>query len=131
MYVQQLNWFNQQPKVGVLRPNNLPPTAGVTAQHSLRAYLQPKNWLVLKSMLRDPKQYGYKNAADLYESVLTTDFIAPANLLKFVSCNNTGNCSTKWWSCKNNYVKCIPACTLCHRNQCKNVETEAATTNKD
>ena len=54
--VQRLNWFNQQFKVGVLRRlANLPLVAGGAAQHSLRAYLQLQDWLVLKSMSRDPK----------------------------------------------------------------------------
>ena len=41
---QRLNRFNQQSKVGVLRPEGLPPTDGAAAQHSLRTYLQLHDW---------------------------------------------------------------------------------------
>ena len=44
---------------GVISPEYLPPTRGSAAQHSLWAYSQNQDWLQLKSMSKDPKQYGY------------------------------------------------------------------------
>ena len=57
---ERLNRFNkQQSKIGVLRPEGLPPTDGAAAQHSLRAYLQLHDWIKLQSMSRDPTMYGW------------------------------------------------------------------------
>ena len=62
-------------------------------------------------MSRDPKEYSwYLTSGGAHEPILITDAIAPANLLKFVSCNCSGNCTTKRCSCKKNNVKCISAC---------------------
>ena len=124
----RVNRYNQQSKNGVLRPENLPPTIGAAKQHCLRSYLQIQDWLVLKSMSRDPKQYGcFLTSTGSYEPTLTTDDIAPASLLKFISCNCSGNCSTKRCSCKKNNVKCISACGKCH-GKCKNVVAEVPNT---
>ena len=46
----RLNQYNKQLKVGVIRPESLPPTDGTAEQHSLRTYLQLQDWLILKSM---------------------------------------------------------------------------------
>ena len=124
----RVNKFNKQSKAGVLRPENLPPTDGAARQHCLRAYLQLQDWLVLKSMSRDPKQYGcFLTSSGSYEPTLTTNAIAPASLLKFVSCNCSGNCSTRRCSCKKNNVKCISACGMCH-GLCKNIVSEVPNT---
>ena len=127
----RVNKYNKQSKAGVLKPENLPPIDGAARQHSLRAYLQLQDWLVLQSMSRDPKEYGwYLISGGAYEPILITDDIAPANLLKFASCNCSGNCSTKRCPCKKNNVKCISACGTCHGNQCKNIDAEVTDTNE-
>ena len=126
----RVNKYNKQSKAGVLKPENLPPTDGAARQHSLQAYLRLQDWLVLQSMSRDPKEYGwYLTTGGAYEPFLKTDAIAPANLLKFVSFNCSGNCTTKRCSCKKNNVKCILACGTCHGNQCKNI-AEVTDTNE-
>ena len=120
---QRLNRFNQQSKIGVLRPEGLPPTDGAAAQHSLRAYLQLHDWIKLQSMSRDPTMYGwYITNSGRYEPIPTLDEIAPPGLLKFISFNCAGNYSTKRCSCRKNNVKCISACGKCHGNSCKNIE---------
>ena len=117
--------YNKQSKVGVIRPQGLPPTDSAAAQHSLRAYLQLQDWLVLRSMSRDPLSYGWYQNAYGYEPVMMTKPMAPDHLLKFLSCNCKGLCSTNHCSCKQNKVKCISACGNCHGTDCANVETEA------
>ena len=51
--------FCRKAAAGVISPECLPPTRGSTAQHSLWAYSQNQEWLQIKSMSKDPKQYGY------------------------------------------------------------------------
>ena len=55
---------------------------GVSVAHSLRAYLQIQDWILLRSMSRDPRLYGwYVTSAEQFEPIMTLDDIAPANLL--------------------------------------------------
>ena len=92
---QQVTWYNKQSKTGVLWPESLPPTDGAAAQHSLWAYLQLQDWLVLKSMSQNPKEYGwYLTSGGAYEPIQTLDAIAPRNLIKSISCNCAGDCTT-------------------------------------
>ena len=125
----RLHQYNKQAKVGVIRPESLAPTDGAAAQHSLRAFLQLQDWLLLKSMSRDPENYGWYQTANGYEPVLTTAAMAPANLLKFVSCNCKGDCTSQRCSCKKTNVKCISACGNCYGTQCKNIDNEIGNDN--
>ena len=106
----RLHRYNKQSKAGVIRPEGLPPTDSAAAQHSLRAYLQLQDWLILQSMSRDPLNYGWIRDNQGYEPVVMTDPMAPDELLKFISCNCKGSCSTQRCSCKKNNVKCIAVC---------------------
>ena len=125
LLTQRVTQYNKQSKTGVLRPESLPPTDGAAAQHSLRAYLQLQDWLVLKSMSRDPKKYGwYLTSGGAYEPIQTLNAIAPINLIKLVSCNCAGDCTTRRCYCKKNNVKCIAACGTCHENECKKIDDE-------
>ena len=119
--IQHLCRYNKQAKGGVMRPASLPPTI----QHSLRTYLQMQDWILLKNMSRDPRLYWwYVTSAGEFEPIMTLDDIAPANLLRFVSCTCSGDCSTKRCSCKKNNVRCISACGSCHGILCKNNEVD-------
>ena len=122
----RVNRYNKQSKAGVLRPEKLPPTDGSAMQHALRTYLQLHDWIFLKSMSLDPEQYGWCKSFWGYEPIFTDIPIAPANLLKLISCNCSGDCSTRRCSCMKNNVKCVSACGTCHGNQCKNVRTDVA-----
>ena len=119
----RIHHFNRQSKAGVIRPEGLPPTDSAAAQHSLRAYLQLQDWLVLQSMSRNPLKYGWYRGTFGYEPVFMTAAVAPDHLLKFISCNCKGDCSSQRCSCKKNGVKCITACGHCHGKQCKNIES--------
>ncbi|CAL8289783.1 unnamed protein product [Arctogadus glacialis] len=41
--------FSQQAAAGSIKPEKLPPTTGAAAQHSLWAYIQTRDWLLLQS----------------------------------------------------------------------------------
>ena len=63
-------------------------------------------------------------SAGQFEPIMTLDDITPTNLLRFVSYNCSGDCTTKSYSCKKNTVKCISACGGCHSILCKSNEVE-------
>ena len=48
--------YNKQSKIGVIKPENLPPTDDAARQHSLRAYLQLQDWIVLQSKVSRSKR---------------------------------------------------------------------------
>ena len=66
--------FSQKAAAGTINPEALPPTEGAAAQHSLRAYLQTRDWLLLQSMSLDPTGYGWTHG---YEPIPTLDPMAP------------------------------------------------------
>lgn len=114
------NMFSKKAAAGVIKPETLPPTESAAAQHSLRAYLQIRDWVLLRSMSLDPSDYGWRVGVHGYEPVPTLDPIAPEELLQFTSCNCNGDCSNRRCSCKKNGVKCISACGNCKGITCKN-----------
>ena len=77
----------QSPFAGIIKPETLPPTDGAATQHSLRAYLQTQDWILLQSMSLDPTNYGWAIGAHGFEPIPMLEPIAPEELLKFTSCN--------------------------------------------
>ena len=114
------NMFSRKAAAGVIKPETLPPTEGAAAQHSLRAYLQTRDWIFLQSMSLNPSDYGWTIGVHGYEPVPTLDPTAPEELLKITSCNCHGDCSNRRCSCKKNGVTCISACGVCKGITCKN-----------
>ena len=49
----QYSMFSQKAAAGLIKPETLPPTEGAATQHSLRAYLQTRDWMLLQSMSLD------------------------------------------------------------------------------
>ena len=77
------NMFSRKAAAGVIKPETLPPTEGEAAQHSLRAYLQTRDWMLLQSMSLDPSDHGWRVGINGYEPVPTQDPMAPQKLLHF------------------------------------------------
>jgi hypothetical protein len=113
--------FSKRAAAGSIKPEKLPPTTGAAAQHSLRAYLQTRDWLMLQSPSLDVLEYGWQLTEQGYAPVPSTDPIAPDYLLTFASCNCAGDCSTLRCCCKKQGVMCISACGNCHGNSCQNI----------
>ena len=81
--------------------------------------------VILQSMYKDPRLYvWYVTSAGQFKPIMTLDDIAPANLLRFVPYNCSGDCTTKRCSCKKNNVKLIAARGGCDGIPCKNNEVE-------
>ena len=113
--------FSKRAAAGSINPDKLPPTTGAATQHSLRAYLQTRDWLLLETPSLDVLEYGWKLGDQGYAPIPSKDPIAPDFLLKFVSCNCLGDCTTLRCSCKKQGVDCISACGNCHGNSCQNI----------
>ena len=125
------NMFSRKAAAGVIKPETLPPTEGAAAQHSLRAYLQTRDWIFLQSMSLNPSDYGWTIGVHGYEPVPTLDPTAPEELLKITSCNCHGDCSNRRCSCKKNGVTCISACGLCKGITCKNCSHDVVESEDD
>jgi len=76
--------FSKRAAAGSIKPEKLPPTTEAAAQHSLRAYLQTRDWLLLQTSSLDVLDYGWKMGDQGYAPVPAIDPIAPDYLLKFV-----------------------------------------------
>ena len=123
--------FSRKAAAGVIKPETLPPTEGAAAQHSLRAYLQTRDWIFLQSMSLNPSDYGWTIGVHGYEPVPTLDPTAPEELLKITSCNCHGDCSNRRCSCKKNGVTCISACGVCKGITCKNCSHDVVESEDD
>ncbi|KAK1897252.1 Chromosome-associated kinesin KIF4 [Dissostichus eleginoides] len=123
--------FSWKAAAGLIKPETLPPTEGAAAQHSLRAYLQTQDWILLQSMSLNPSDYGWTLGVHGYEPVPTLDHMAPEELLQFTSCNCNGDCSNRRCSCKRNGVKCISACGVCKGFSCKNCGHDGGESGED
>jgi len=75
------NMFACKAAAGLIKPETLPPTEGATAQHSLRYYLQTRDWMLLQSMTLNPEEYGWTIRTHGYEPVPMLDPTAPEELL--------------------------------------------------
>ena len=85
--------FCKKAVAGVISLENLPPTRGSASQHSLRAYLQNQDWLQLRSMSKDPTEYGYSIGKRGYEPITTLDDWAPMEIRKLIHCDCKGLCN--------------------------------------
>jgi len=114
------NIFSRQAAAGLNKPETPPPTERAAAQHSLHAYLQTQDWMLLRSMSLNLSECGWTVGDRGYEPVPTLNPRAPEELLQFTSCNCHGDCSNQRCSCKKNGVKCISACGSGKGISCKN-----------
>ena len=77
--------FLRKAAAGVIKPEVLPPTEGAATQHSLRVYLQTRDWMLLQSMSLDPSGYGWMVGIQGYEPVPTLEPMAPEELVEFTA----------------------------------------------
>ena len=122
--------FAHKAAAALIKPETLPPTEGAAAQHSLHACLQTWDWMLLRSMYLNPDEYGWTVGVHGYEPVPTLDPMAPEELLRFMSCNCHGDCSTQWCSYKNN-IQCISACGICKGITWKNCINDGIESRED
>ena len=109
---------------GVFKPIKLPHTAGAAVQHSLRAFLQYRYWLMLESQSFNPRDYGWIFTG-AFEPLGSTEPIAPSSILKFIYCNcqitaTENSCENNRCSSKRFGLKCISDCRNRHGLNCSN-----------
>lgn len=110
---------------GKFLPQKLPPTDASATQHTLRAYLQYRDWAMLESQSLNPLQYGWVKSSQTFEPVGFEGEIAPAALLNFTACNcRISNpdtaCNSNHCSCRRMGLSCLAACGNCHGVSCQN-----------
>ena len=110
---------------GKFVPQKLPPTDASATQHTLRSYLQYRDWAILESQSLNPLQYGWVKSSHTFEPVGFEGEVAPAALLNFTACNcKTTNpdaaCNSNRCSCKRMGLYCLAACGNCHGVSCQN-----------
>lgn len=115
----RLNKYETMAATKMVKPEYLPPTEGAVRQHTLRAFLQYHDWILLGSMTLSPCDYGWKIKDGKYTPILTEEEVAPPELLKLTICNCKKGCKTSRCSCKSMGLKCIPACGECHGQGCE------------
>ena len=72
--------YNQICAKGVVRPEILPPTEGAVKQHSLRDYLQVRDWAELECGFLDPATYGWRIDNGVFIPIGTLEPTAPGAL---------------------------------------------------
>ena len=94
--------YNKMCAKGVVRPERLPPTEGAVKQHSLRAYLQVRDWAELECSFLDPAAYGWRIEAGVFTPIGTLEPIAPGTLQNLISCACKTGCKNNTCSCRKN-----------------------------
>ena len=95
----------------------LPPTTAAAKQHAYRAYHAVQQCM---GNHLDPMEWGWSMEGDNLVPSYTDKDVAPANLLKLVSCGCKHSC-TKSCSCVKLGLHCSVMCSTCNGQLCKNV----------
>ena len=120
------NLYSKKAAAGILSPETLSPTDGALDEHSLRAYLQLQDWILLKSMSRDPCSYGFEShLIHGYQPLSTKCEWAPKYIRDLTKCNCKTGCKNRRCGCVSNNVPCIAACGDCHGITCNNTKANA------
>ncbi|XP_068675446.1 uncharacterized protein [Montipora foliosa] len=106
-------------KTSHIEPQNLPPTAAAARFHSLRVYLQVKQWQGEGSGM-SMEDWGWKVTNDQVFPVATDLPPAPESLLQLIRCNCSSDCSSMRCICRKNGMQCSPACGQCKGSSCTN-----------
>ena len=105
---------------------DLPPTSAAARFHSLRVYLQCREWC---GDVRNPEHWGWKiNGKNIYP-IYTDNPPAPSDILKIIRCNCSAGCSTSRCSCRRQGLTCSSSCgctSCCTNQECAIQEDEQA-----
>ena len=129
----RLSKYTKMTVTNTLKLEYLAPSEGAVRQHTLRAYLQYHDWVLLSSMTLPPTEYGWRMAGDgSYAPIGMLEPVAPEQLLKLTVCNCTSksNCSGRC-SCRKMGMSCIQACGNCNGVDCTNTAPTEEAENDD
>ena len=112
-----------------IQPQSFPPTSSAAKYHSLRLYLQIREWKKCTDDI-NYTEWGWRSAAELLTPIMTDLAPAPQSLLQILRCNCSQDCSSRRCSCRKNGLPCNPACGQCKGSACTNA-SEQFTDNDD
>ena len=102
-----------------IQPQSLPPTSSAVKYHSLRVYLQIREWKDSTEGI-NYAECGWRSAAEQLTPIMTDLAPAPQSLLQLMRCNCSQDCSTRRCSCRKNDLPCNPSCGQCKGSACTN-----------
>ena len=101
-----------------VQAQSLPPTSSAAKYHSLRVYLQIREWKDSTKGI-NYEEWGWKLALEHQLTPVMTDLPpAPHSILQIVRCNCSQDCSTLRCSCRKNNLQCTTACRQCKGSCC-------------
>ncbi|KAK3754659.1 hypothetical protein QZH41_003875 [Actinostola sp. cb2023] len=102
-----------------IQPQSLPPTSEAAKNHSLRVYLQVKQWKDEDGDMA-VQDWRWKINEGQVTPVMTDLPAAPESLLRIVRCNCTKDCSSMTCRCRKHNLECSIACGQCKGSGCTN-----------
>ena len=102
-----------------VEPQNLPPTSGAARFHSMRVFLQVKQWQGEDGNL-SIEDWGWKLRGNQVCPITTELPAAPENLLKMIRCNCSTDCSNARCTCRKHGLDFSLACGRCRGTGCSN-----------
>eukprot|EP00794_Sanderia_malayensis_P017154 gene17154-18876_t len=102
-----------------VEPQNLPPTSGAAKYHSMRVFMQVKQWQGPDNNL-SIEDCGWKFQGNLVVPVTTDLPAAPDTLLNMIRCNCSTDCSTARCTSRKHGLDCSMACGQCRGTGCTN-----------
>ena len=102
-----------------IEPQNLPSTAVAVRFHSLRIYLQVKQWQEEAASM-SMEDWGWK--VSNYQVLPVATDLPPTSesLLQIIRCNCSFDCSSMRCICRKNGMQCSLACGQCKGDSCAN-----------
>ncbi|CAH3175055.1 unnamed protein product, partial [Porites evermanni] len=102
-----------------IQPQNLPPTSAAARHHSLRVYLQVKQWKGENEGM-SLVDYGWKVTEGQVLPRMTDLPATPESLLQMIRCNCSSDCASARCTCRKHGLECSPACGQCRGTACTN-----------
>ena len=98
-------------KKAQVQPQSLPPTSAALRYHSMRVYLQIRQWKDDGCTdTKEAQRWGWKEGQGQLIPVMSDRPVAPEALLHIIRCNCSSDCSSRRCSCRKNGLDCSPAC---------------------
>lgn len=112
-----------------VQPQSLPPTSVAAKYHSMRVYLQVRQWKGEDCSMTEARQWGWIVEQEQMRPVMTDKPAAPESLLHIIRCNCSSDCSSLRCTCRKNCLEYSPACGQCKGGSCTNSTVDEADDN--
>ena len=102
-----------------IQPQNLPPTSAAARYHSLRVYLQVKQWKGEDEGMA-LEDWGWNVTEGQVLPRMTDLPAAPESLLRMIRCSSSPDCASARCTCGKHGIECSPACGQYRGTACSN-----------